>query len=208
MALPPVSDVVKVNQIWELDNNDAAESIWHFQYTGGPPSSATCVGLAAAFNAAVASNLKTLLHTINAIGVTTVLDLNSSSGAQGTGGSVTSGTLTGTQLPASTCVVMNHHIARRYRGGKPRTYAPFGSSSGTATTGSWGTGFLNSCNADWVAFITSCLAISVSGTAISQFVNVSYFSNKVQRVTPLVDPITSSIARTRMGTQRRRLATA
>jgi hypothetical protein len=200
--------VLKYSQIWELDNNDNAESILHFQYSGSAPSTSDCSALAATFQAAAVTNLKSLLHTINALGIATVLDLGSSTGASGSGGSITSGTLTGTQLPASTCVVMNHHIARRYRGGKPRTYAPFGSSSSTATTGSWGTGFLNNCNSDWSAFITSCKAASSGATTVTNFVNVSYYNNKTLRVTPQVDTISASIARTRMGTQRRRNRTA
>lgn len=202
--LPPVADALKVTQGWQIGNNLKAESILHFAYTGSSPDSSACVALAADINAAAATEFKGLMVETNAVGLTTVLDINSDSGAAGTGGEVTPGTLDVEPYPASTAIVINHAIARRYRGGKPRTYAPFGSSNNLLTAGTFNTTFTGDVTTAWASFITSCLAASSGGCDISTYISVSYFADKVLRETPHVDTITSSLARQAVGTQRRR----
>jgi hypothetical protein len=206
--LPPVANVIKYSQSWHIQGNLTAETILHFSYTGGPPSTSACQALAADIQAAAVTNLKASMSTVIQLGLGTVLDLNSSSGAEGQGGSVTSGTLATLSNPASTCVVMNHQIARRYRGGKPRSYLPFGTASQVNTLGTWTPAFVTSTTTAWENFITTAIAAASGGTTLAEFVNVSYHSNKAVRPTPVVDPIVASLARQRIGTQRRRNKTA
>lgn len=206
--LPPVANVVKATFDWHVGSNVGAQNILHFQYSGGHPSASDCSSLAATFQAALVSELKGYLHTSNSIGQCTVQDIDSNTGAEGFGGTVTAGTLSGSYLGASICAVMNHSIARRYRGGKPRSYLPLGSSSEAATAGTWVGGMVTSVSADFEDFITSCLAATAGTTDITHFVSVSYYFNKALRTTPVVDVISQSALRTRMGSQRRRLKTA
>lgn len=206
--LPPVPDVIKASLNWQIQGNHTAESILHFVYAGGPPSSSVCSALAADIQAAAVSNLKALLPIGTLLGQCTVLDLASATGAQGVGGTATAGTRSGQPLVASTCVVMNHSIARRYRGGKPRSYCPFGIATDPQTAGTWQAGFLTTVNTAWSTFITTALAAASGGVTLTEFASVSYYHAKVLRTTPVVDPITQSLARTRIGTQRRRNKTA
>lgn len=206
--LPPVTDVIKASLNWQLDDNLTAESILHFQYSGGAPSSSDCSALGADIQASAVTNLKALLSTVNKIGPCVVLDLGSSTGAQGLGGTATAGTRSGNGNPASTSVVMGHHIARRYRGGKPRTYLPILNSADLASTGTWQSSVLTTVGTDWAAFITTALAATSGSTTLTNFVNVSYFHGGTLRTTPVVDTISASTPRPRIGTQRRRNKTA
>lgn len=207
-VLPPVANTGKVSIQWVLDLNTTAESILYFNYSGGPPSTANCQGLAAGVQAAAVVRFKPLLQAVNKIGLVTFQDIASSSGNEGQGGSTTGGTRTGNSNPASTCIVMNHSIAQRYRGGKPRTYAPFGVDADQNTTGTWTSAFVGTCNTAWANFITDCLAVSSGPNSLTQYIAVSYYHDDALRATPVQYPITQTLGRTRIGTQRRRLRTA
>lgn len=206
--LPPVTNVLKYTQDFHIGSNLLAECIFHFQYTGGPPSAGDCQTLAADIQGSAATNFKTHMSNLSYVGLGTVLDLNSDTGADGQGGTVTEGTLSTLANPASTALVVNHSIARRYRGGKPRSYLPFGTANELNSPGTWTSTFASASVASFGTWITACLAFSSGGTSISEYVSVSYFSGGAMRVTPHVDPIVNSLPRTRVGTQRRRNKTA
>jgi hypothetical protein len=206
--LPPVTDVIKYTQGWQVGANLKAESIFHFKYEGGPPAAADCIALAADFQSAFATELHPLMGANAWILTGTVLDLNSNTGAEGSGGTSTQGTRSGSAVGAQVALVVNHQIARRYRGGKPRSYLPLCVASDYSTTGTWAGGIITSVNTAFAAIIGSCLAATSGTTTIQQYGSVSYYLNKVLRGTPEWDPITASLARTRVGTQRRRAKTA
>lgn len=203
--LPPVADVLKYTQNWEIGSNHKAESILYFQYTGGPPSTSACQALAADIQAAMVSDCKALMSSAWIIGPGTVLDINSNTGAEGTGGTPNNGTRTGSAQIASACVVINHAITRRYRGGKPRTYAPFLTETDLLTVGTWQSSSLTAVTTGWASFVTTALASSSGGVSLTAYGAVSYFLNGAPRTTPVFEPITASSARQVIGSQRRRL---
>jgi hypothetical protein len=202
--LPPAANVIKYTQSWILQGNLRAESILHFLYAGGPPATADCQAIAAAIQASAVTNFKGRMGSNNKVGLGTVLDIASNTGAQGQGGITTSGTLATLSNPASTCVVVNHQIARRYRGGKPRTYCPFGTANELNSEGTWTAAFTGNVSTSFSTFLTTALAASSGGVTLTHFVNVSYFHAGALRGTPVVDNIVASLARQPIGTQRRR----
>lgn len=206
--LPPASNVMKYTQSWILENNLKAESIMYFQYAGGTPSTSDCQAFASDIQASAVTNFKTHMSNQSQVGLGTVLDIGSTSGHEGQGGTSTAGTLSTLYNPASTCIVVNHQIARRYRGGKPRTYAPFGTANELQTQGTWTPTFVGQISTAWSNFITTALAATSSGITLSAYVNVSYYHAGALRSTPVVDPIVLSLGRQRIGTQRRRNKTA
>lgn len=206
--LPPVASVVKCNLNWQIDNNLKAESIFYFSYTGSAPSTAACIAIAATVQGAAATDMKALLNSSNAIGQAVILDLATSSGASGAGGTTETGTRSGAGNVASACMVINHSIARRYRGGKPRTYIPAGVDGDLNSGGTWTSAFQTACGTDFGNFITNALTASSGGCSLSEHVNVSYYHAGVLRSTPVVDVITASTPRARIGSQRRRMKTA
>jgi hypothetical protein len=206
--LPPVSQVVKLTLGWSCDLNLKAESILHFKYTGGPPVTADLNSIANSALGFAATDLCPYLWTSNGLTGVTVLDLNSNTGAQGQYLAAHAGTMASAPNPAGTCVVLNHAIARRYRGGKPRTYAPFGTGASINSTGTWNTTFATNCATAWQTWINSLLTLTTASCTLSVYGSVSYYSGKALRATPAFDPILATSARTRIGSQRRRLKTA
>lgn len=203
--LPPVPNAIKVQLGWYIDNNDRVENVLHFLVSGGPPSSGTCAALAADIQAAQITEFKASTHTSNGIMPCTVTDISSGSGLQGVGGTATGGSLSGSYNGASVAMVINHHIARRYRGGKPRSYLPLGNQGALSTPGQWISSYVTTQTTNWANFITTCLASSSGGVSISAFVSVSYFHSGSVRVTPVVDTVLQSTARQQIGSQRRRI---
>jgi len=114
---------------------------------------------------------------------------------------------------------MNHHLRRRYRGGRPRTYLPCGVVESMTAGNSWNGAFVTAMNGAWSGFIAG-LKTTVNGVTVTDQVNIPYFKG----FTPYRDPatdrpedkpdinpnivpdtISSSSARTVIGSQRRRL---
>lgn len=206
--LPAVTDVIKYTQLWTVGANAKASSIFHFKYSGGPPNASDCTALAATFQAAMVTQFKPLMGANYWVGLGTVLDLNSNTGAAGTGGTATQGTRTGAALSGQNCCVITHQIARRYRGGKPRSYFPIGNETDVNTVGTWGATFVAAVQSAINAWVVDALAASSGSTTITQYGSVSYYLNKALRATPEWDPILESLVRQRFGTQRRRIKTA
>ncbi len=218
--LPTVPGVLKTTLGWTYDSTPGLETIMHFQYSGGPPSAADCVTLAAGISAAFASTLKGELITQNTLASVTVLDLASSTGKQGETTTPVVGTRTGGPTMLNVCALINHQIARRYRGGKPKSFMPLGSETDTNTPNTWSSTFVSAVNSNFANFITDCVALTSGSTDITSFCSVSYYqgyntpttgpSGRVKqtlklRTSPVVDPVVQSVCNPRYGQQRRRL---
>jgi hypothetical protein len=203
--LPPAAKTLKITLVHATGGDNNVENILHFKYTGGPPSSADCIGIAGAVNAQYATNLKSLLSTNYSLSAVRCLDIDSNTGAQGENDVPVLGTRVGAILPISNAVVISHQIARRYRGGHPRSYAPFGAETDLGNNQHWGATFITSCTTGWNTFAAGCITITAGTTVLTAYASVSYYSGKTQRGTPVVDTILNSQAKTRVGSQRRRL---
>lgn len=200
-----MANTIKANLGWYINNNANVENVLHFTVGGGPPSASQCAALAADFQAAQLTYLKPLVNTENGCEPCTVTDISSSSGAQGVGGTQTGGSESGSFNSAQTCVCVNHHIAQRYRGGKPRSYLPLGNQGALLTPGQWSSTFLTAVNTAWADFITNCLAATTGGVSVTAFVAVSYYHAKAVRATPVTYPVVNSTARQTVSSQRRRI---
>lgn len=218
--LPSVPNQLKVTMGWEIGGDAKIETIHHFTYSGGAPSTATCVAIAAQIQSYAATDLEALLYTSGFLDTVTVLDIATSSGAEGTATSRWAGTRAGVEMPVNCCVLLNHQIARRYRGGKPKSFLPFGVQADLFTKNSWSSALVNAVSAAWATFITNVNTISISGTSVTAYSSISYYqgyntpttspSGRVKqssklRTTPIVDSIVASTAQARVGSQRRRL---
>jgi hypothetical protein len=147
------------------------------------------------------------------------IDLSSPTGAEGEHAQASPGTGGVDILPGATCLLMRYVINRRYRGGKPRSYFPFGVQTDLSTRQQWGTGFLTDIDGKYAAAHTAILALSSGSTVITDQVNVSYYEGFTvqtspstgratnvpkRRTTPLVDTIVSFSASGTPASQRRR----
>jgi hypothetical protein len=218
-ALPPVPGVVKVTLKQLLGSDLDCLNRFFIAYTGTAPTNATI----ATFAASVAANWATDIKSLASANVELVLvdceDLTSSTAAVGSSVAATLGTRAGVGFPAATCALLNLHIARRYRGGKPRHYMPWGVTADINTVQTWSAGFIAAAKAGWDSFMTANEAAVWAGGTITGEVNVSYYEGFTNvpygtptkyrrtptlRVSPLVDAVQSVTCNQSFASQRRR----
>jgi hypothetical protein len=193
---------------------------WYFQYSGTAPVAADAAATANSLKSAWVTNFAPLAHPQVTLVQVQVTDLASPTGGQGVSGGTAVGTRTGGPLTANDCAMVNLHFTRRYRGGKPRQYWPFGTQTDIATPQTWATTFQAAVNTAWNAVNAAAAAITWAGGGINASLNVSYWTlpNRVitspttgrarnvptARTTPLKDIISSATCNQRIATQRRR----
>ena len=204
--LPNVPNVVKI--IVSGTYHDAKWlNIFHQQYDNPAPSASVLASLLGVWQGYVQTAYGAEMSVDNEVTGYEAIDLASDLGASAFLADSHFGSRTGDFVPANVAMVISHEIARRYRGGHPRSYLPWGT-AGTYATGStidWDSGFVTDCQAKWNALLTGINGHAIGGTEFHGLVNVSYVSGGVRRTTAVVDQITSGIVRTRICSQRRRL---
>lgn len=191
------------------------------QYTGTAPTAAQLTTFNTALNTAWTGNLKGLCGSEIVLTEIESTDLTSALAAQAVTGVSNAGNRSGGLVPSSACVVTSYEIARRYRGGHPRGYWPFGTDTDVSTELVWAAGLLTSVNTDLPAFIAAAAAAVWSGGGTISQVNVSYYhgftvvtdpvtgrarNKPTLRTSVTPDAVTSIVARASIGTQRRRIA--
>jgi hypothetical protein len=220
-ALPPAPNVIRINLDWTLQTSHGGGSRFYFHYTGGPPTDANLDTLATDVGTAYSANLASL--AVAGIVLTNIVctDLSTPTSAEGSAAVSIAGTLTGDNLPIDTCVNMRSVIARRYRGGRPKIFLPFGSQSSLNTgDDTWTSAFIDDVNAGWAAFKTALFALTGIGCTLDQHYNVSYYSGFASVQNPVtkrwrniptprtgdaqLDTITSTTAQALVSQQRRR----
>lgn len=204
--LPLVPNVVKMT-IGGVYHDTQWLNIYHVPYTGGAPSSANLLSWLSAFSPTTATAYSGEMSADNEITEFTAIDLSTATPGFASVSTSVFGTRTGDFNPANVCMVVSHEIARRYRGGHPRTYLPWGT-SGTMASGStkdWDPAFVTNCQSVFSAIPSDWNGITEGSTTFGAMVSVSYYDAGARRATALVDPVTSHIVRSRICSQRRRL---
>lgn len=218
-ALPSVPNVIKTEFVHNLVADTSVTNKLYWRYSGGPPSAGDLDSLCTTLRTAYAAHLDGLLNTAFSLSEIIATDLNLPTGAVGTETSATDGGRSGVTLPISACLVINYQISRRYRGGKPRNYWPFGVAGDVANEQQWASAFLSSVNSNFGALLSAPIGETYGTTTIENQVNVSYYEGftnytgsggraKVranQRSSPQVDNVTGWTPNAIVGSQRRRL---
>jgi hypothetical protein len=217
-ALPHVN-AIRVNLPYTILGGVGALNRFFIQYAATAPSSADlntfCTAVGTAWNtrfAALASSNVTLQPVA-------AIDLSSATGAIGIGTGTHAGA-NGHGLPTSgTAAVSQLHIARHYRGGKPKIFWPVGTLFEMTDPDTWTGAFLSSMQTAVINFFADVTALTLGTSGALHHVSVSYYNgftvvtNPVTgrarnvptlRSTPLVDPVLSYSVRSQIGTQRRR----
>lgn len=217
-ALPPVPNVLRADLQFSIPSAGLIHTRFLFRYSGGPPNSSDATNLAADIYSP-ASAFHTFYDTETTLQGVEVTDLSSPSGGQGVHAQATVGTEAGGLLTGGTAVLVNYLIARRYRGGKPRSYFPFFTTSDLANRDAWAAGSTSAFDSALATFFGAVIGTVAGTTTITDHVNVSYYdgftvvTNPVTgrarnvpkvRTTPLVDVISSFAVSPRPASQRRR----
>jgi hypothetical protein len=216
-ALPTIPNVLKVSLLWSISSDVDARTGLFFSYSGSAPNNAACSAFAtAAFNAFGAFGEDWDSDT-SLIG-TEVIDLSSHSGGVGLHSGTVVGNLTH-PISGASSVLVNYQIARRYRGGRPRSYLPWGDQTVIGNRQTWGGTFVAAVTTHVGDAFAGIIGQTSGGTTISQHVNVSYYEGFTVetnpgtgrarnvpnlRSSPLVDTIVGYSISTRIANQRRR----
>lgn len=220
--LPPVTDPAVIRVGFETDTGASisAGSRFFLSYTGSAPSEADLNTLASGIEAAWLANIAPSVCSAESLISVTCTDLSSDSGNEGTWTGSESGSGGSDALIASACMVVNHHILRRYRGGRPRTYLRCGDKAVLATPNTWTPDFQTQVREAWEAFIVAVTAITGIGVTSLALVNVSYYAGNLVFTTPSgrarnipqlraggphVDTVVLTTVSEKVGSQRKRL---
>lgn len=217
--LPNVPNVLRSDIQWEVGTDAQVTTKLFWRYSGSSPTNTDAIALAADIYNAMSAIHAFWTPATSLTGVK-VTDLSSNVGGVGEFAQVTVGTLSGATLPASTAVLTNWQISRRYRGGKPRSYWPWFGAGDVNTRQTWMATSVTGVDSHLATFMAAVIG-SVSGaTTITQHVSVSYYesftvvvnpitgrSKNVAklRAVPLVDQIQSYATSLSIASQRRRV---
>lgn len=218
--LPSPGNVLRVSCTWNDAGSIPAGSRFFLAYTGGPPNSTDLNTLAALVASEWSSNMASVTSAHDFFTGVVIEDLSSDTGAEGTWSGSNDGDRGGDLMPANACALVNHSIARRYRGGRPRTYVRAGTQSDMSGSNEWGSTFRTAMLTAWEGWIAGILAASGLSIALTNIINVSWFSGNLVFTTPtgrarnipqlrtggpIKDVITASTIAVKIGSQRRRL---
>jgi len=205
-ALPDVPHVCKI--IISGTYHDARwNNIWYVNYTGGAPSSADINTYLTYLRTNVGGKYVLEMSADNEITGWEGIDLTSATANRDAITDSEFGVRAGDFMPAGVAMVCSLEVNRRYRGGHPRKYLPWGT-AGTMASGStidWDSGFVADCETKMTDIMGYFQSGTGGSTAWDQVVNVSYRTGHAVRGSAVVDPVTSTIIRPRICSQRRRL---
>lgn len=204
-ALPAVPGAIKLELLWNQQGLPAA-NVMHLGYTGTPPGNPGLQTLCSDFATAFwTDDMKTDYSDQTTFVGCRATDLSSDTGAEGEHDISSTGEDGAEPMPAQCCILLNYQIARRYRGGHPRTYLPPASRTWQGTISTWNATLLTVVNTAWTTGMAAVIGEAYDDATITGPICVSYFSGGSPRVDPLVEPITGLIVSGLIRTQRRRL---
>lgn len=216
--LPLVPNVLKTQLLWSNEAGLDMLTGQFWRYAGSPPSATDCGNFATTIANAYGA-LDAYWHNSFFLVGAKATDLSSASGGVGSATSSFGGALNGGLLSGGTALVANYQINRRYRGGKPRNYLPWGDGTKLSGLQSWSNTWLAAAEPAIAGANASFIGTVEGATTISSHVNVSYYdgftvvtspttgrSRNVPklRTVPVVDDIVGTTLLGRPGSQRRR----
>jgi hypothetical protein len=214
--LPLVPNVIKI--VNECQGNDGrlAANVLHWTYGGSAPNSDVCVDIAGSFWDLWNDNFIPLMPAQTSLVQTTVTDLSTSTGGEGTynnDGTPAPGTSAHGMLPLHSCFLVSMYVEERYRGGHPRMYLPVGTTDDLNDDGDWKSTSVSAFMDAWSNIITDFVR-SYTSTELALQCAVSYYSGTdpttrkpIRRDVPLVYdiPVDGYTGQEKLATQRRRV---
>jgi hypothetical protein len=218
--LPAVPKVIRLDFVHTYGGDTDVLSRNFWSYSGTAPTNSEMVTFVTAAGAAWDSNAASSCNADVTLTNVEGTDLSSDTAAQGQSGVSYDGTRAGDTLTADSCFLGAYEIARRYRGGHPRGYWPFGVQVDLASPQEWGSAHVTTFTDALTGMFAAIAAAGWSGAGTIAQVNVSYHSGftvvtspttgrarnvPTVRAVPLVDDVVTVLGRARVASQRRRL---
>lgn len=218
--LPDVAEVIRLEHGFSSTSGDLdIHTRIYFQYAGGAPNDAACATFLTNVLANFTPHIPALYNPDFTLTSLSVTDLSSPTGGFAELPTSVAGTRSGGAPPVNICALMNYTIARRYRGGKPRSYWPWGAAADLSTPREWSSTFVTACDGGYSAYQGAVLGLALGSASLVAQVNVSYYQGftnvpygtptKYRRVptlrpTPVVDDIGGFALNPIPGSQRKR----
>lgn len=217
-ALPSPGKVIRVTLQFTDGSDSNILNRVYFSYTGSV-SATDCTSINNTIDTAWGSHMATnITSNVALIGVTTS-DLSSATGAEVTTTYNTAGSNAGTKLASGTSIVMQNKLARKYRGGHPRTYLAGMPEAALLNANTWVTATADNALTGWTQVLSAVVGSPPADLGVVAQVNVSYYlgftvvTNPISgrarnvpklRTTPVVDVVQSVGVNLKVGSQRRR----
>lgn len=221
-APPPTpSGVVRFRLIHELDSDLSIGCHFDYSYTGGPPSNADLATLAAGVAGAWNTDVASLLSSDGLLSSVIATDLANPSTVDGVWTGSHAGTRSGNIATLATAATFIWAPNRRYRGSRPKMFAPYGVQADVTGANEWTSGFQSSAVTAIDAFMGALSGLTAGSTQLTSQAYVSYFegltvlppspSGRVKtvpklRTVPAVFAVSTRRLQARLGSQRRRLS--
>lgn len=218
-ALPPVPQVLRfLFKHTAGDDMDVLNRLF-FKYSGGPPVDVDLDSIATTAFGLWNTHVSTNFYSGQTLVQCSVEDLTSPTSAIGQHTGSIAGTGGANPMAAGSAFVLQHKVARRYRGGHPRTYLGIFPDNAIATPQTWASPFDTNIASGFNDFVAAMDSIVVAGTSILFPVNVSYYEGftnftfpsgrtrpipKLRVGGPVIDQIIDTTFNPNVGSQRRR----
>lgn len=218
-ALPNVANVLKITIQWKLANDVNVITRFFMHYTGSAPTGAQLATYAALVSSTAGTQFPAMMPaSVSYLGCT-VQDLTSATSSIAADNTPHAGTRTGHVIPAGGALLVNNHVARRYRGGKSRSYLPWGVAEDLTDQQTWSAAFLTAAATAWNNLMSALTGPQWTGGTTDGQYNVSYYSGftsfqnpithrwknpSTPRGVPIAEPVTTRSYNVKPGSQRRR----
>jgi hypothetical protein len=184
--LPSVPGVARVGFQFQIGSDLIGVVRWYCAFSGGPPDALDCTALATYIFNAAATDWQPLMGPSTSLTGVDFLDLTTPSSFNGVHTGSVVGSRATTPNGAAVAVLESCSISRRYRGGKPRSYYPFGTAEDLLTQQTWTAAAVIAFNAGIHNVEGSISGHLYNTTTLDGRVNVSYYAG----FTPVTNPIT------------------
>jgi hypothetical protein len=141
------------------------------------------VAFAGVIRAAFAAHLAPLIVVNYELDEVDVIDITTETGLSGQDSTVVPGTRLGVPVAYQVAFNVEYGIARRYRGGKPRSYWPFGSNDDLLDYSHWTQALHDAVQTGVTAFFAQVAASSITGLGTVKHINLSYYKGYEPRTT-------------------------
>jgi hypothetical protein len=205
--MPPLPAVPNVIKFTVKGSSGGSEwnTLLHWTYTGTAPTGGALSAFSSTLLTTWGTQFGPLMDASCQVNEVAAIDLSTTSGAAGGATSVLPGTRVGGALPASTCVVVSKAIARRYRGGHPRSYLCLGVAEDLDDNSHWTSSMVVATDGAYAAMLSAMNGQTSGGCTLGNECCVSYRTGLAARVVPLVELVVGIIVRTLIGSQRKRI---
>lgn len=219
-ALPDVPNVLKLQWIFQNSATVLSARVRNFwRGIGGPLTSADGVTIANEAMSLAFSHLNGFFPSEWVLEAVEVTDLSSPTGvvATSTHASIP-GTSAGDLLPIETAACVTYPLGRRYRGGHPKEFWPFGDDGMVSNQRNWSPTFITNLDTQLADVIAGLVGFVTPSFTINAKVNISYYEGfhvvtgstgrvrnaALPRSSPLVDVCGPPLTNPAISQQRRR----